>query len=104
MVRLRSLPVPVAFLVLPVSAAAQAQCSGNRGGDGAVTVDEIIAAGSNALHGCSAATPTATATAMIFRVSAEMGPEKNVFAIGTVPPAGTFHVEAVFAVDSLARC
>lgn len=44
-----------------------------------------------------------TATTMVLRISAEMAAERNVFPVGTVPPVGTFHLEAVIAVDALLR-
>jgi hypothetical protein len=42
---------------------AAAQCCGDCGGDGAVTINDLITAVNNALNGCGGATPTAPATA-----------------------------------------
>jgi len=43
------------------------------------------------------------ATSMRVRISAEMAAEKNVFPVGTEAPVGTFHLEAVIAVDAFVR-
>jgi len=48
-------------LISWLSTNASAQCCGDCGGDGQVTIDDLVTAVRNALDGCSDATPTPTA-------------------------------------------